>query len=768
MKRNRIAKVLLVIALSLTAWLGAQAQTWNEENTSVMPEDSIIEPHWFRVHGLVRTYGDSIVLRWAPDEYVSWRYLNGYGYKIKRMTVRPGQDPVIDSTEVIRPWPRSRFLKSYAEKDSLAAAAVQVLYGRTTELTNTEATSTSGSIMEVYDEQQNIFGYAMMVAEMRPDLAKSMGLGYVDRDVKPGTRYMYTISPVVPDSILLVRPFVSDVVTNEPYQPKSCELTLSDSIVPPSDIILEWPFSSYSAYDIERRVRGENDWKRLNDHPYISMTPFGAPDSLPSIYYDRNLEPGVYEYRLRGYDSFGDVTGPSEIHTVVLPDLVAPATPVLKRIVIDRPGDQIFATLEFHMPKLDEDLIGYIPFYSLGNETDPWIPLSADVVVPPDSSVTVEVTPYPRGMVTIAAIDSAGNVANSLPMPIDIEDLDPPLPPVNLRAACSPEGAVVLVWTPSPSADVSYYDVYTANAPDHTFMLLPDRQNVPDTFALDTISLDVAQRYLYYKVKAVDYSGNNSEYSEMYRLTRPNFRAPSTCLIDSTWQDEHTLGMRWLRSQEEDVVKYILYRSLGSPRRWKKIMEWDADTITDPYYLYVEDNPEPDQRTRYYYAVETFNETGVSSGLSMQTSFLHKGPKVFDIPIKLFGNFDEKKNEVRLAWDREGEIPIDVPYRYVIARREVDDYFRDYTSVDSDERTYIDHRVLAGEKAEYYVYIMFDDGRISTSSNTVKVTNTLKENPPVTEMKIDDEDTASSNKKSTSDEEQATSNKSKKSKKSKK
>ena len=221
---------------------------------------------------------------------------------------------------------------------------------------------------------------------------------------------------------------------------------------------------------------------------------------------------------------------------------------------------------------------------------------------------------------------------------------------------------------------------------------------------------------------------------------------------------------------KEDVVKYVLYRSLGAPRRWKTVMEWDADTITDPYFLYVEDNPEPDQKTRYYYAIETFNETGVSSGLSMQASFLHKGQKVFEIPIKLYGNFDKDKNEVSLAWDREGEIPIDVPYRYVIARRSTDDVFRDYTSVASDERTYIDRRVLAGDQAEYYVYIMFDDGRISTSSNTVKVKNTLKENPPVTEMKIDDDGDSSvaKDEKASAAEDQKADKKSKKSKKSKK
>ena len=33
---------------------------------------------------LARTYGDSIVLRWAPEDYVSWKYLNRVGVNIYR------------------------------------------------------------------------------------------------------------------------------------------------------------------------------------------------------------------------------------------------------------------------------------------------------------------------------------------------------------------------------------------------------------------------------------------------------------------------------------------------------------------------------------------------------------------------------------------------------------------------------------------------------------------------------------------------------------
>ena len=38
-----------------------------------------------KINVLTRTYGDSVVLRWAADDYVSWRYLNRVGVNIVRM-----------------------------------------------------------------------------------------------------------------------------------------------------------------------------------------------------------------------------------------------------------------------------------------------------------------------------------------------------------------------------------------------------------------------------------------------------------------------------------------------------------------------------------------------------------------------------------------------------------------------------------------------------------------------------------------------------------
>ena len=44
-----------------------------------------------QIHLLARTYGDSIVLRWAPEDYASWQYLNAVGVDIYRIPIADGK-----------------------------------------------------------------------------------------------------------------------------------------------------------------------------------------------------------------------------------------------------------------------------------------------------------------------------------------------------------------------------------------------------------------------------------------------------------------------------------------------------------------------------------------------------------------------------------------------------------------------------------------------------------------------------------------------------
>ena len=79
--------------------------------------------------------------------------------------------------------------------------------------------------------------------------------------------------------------------------------------------------------------------------------------------------------------------------------------------------------------------------------------------------------------------------------------------------------------------------------------------------------------------------------------------------------------MRWYPSPEPDVLSYHVYRRLEGEESWEMILKLSPDSLVNNR-LYIVDAPAPNMNKRYYYAVETFNRSGLSSGMSVQTSFL--------------------------------------------------------------------------------------------------------------------------------------------------
>lgn len=724
-----------------------------------LEQDSIeaeVEEVRFNLQMLARSYGDSIVIRWAPDEYVPWKFLNGKGVWLIRYeskTKKPGEDDTEgeveelagDTLALLKPMNKYEFAKLFSDTDTMAFAAMQTIFGEGTKLGNTRSNpGSAGSIMEVYEEQQNVFGMAMVIAERRADISAAMGLRYVDKKVKRGATYSYFLTPNLTPDVLKVTPALVDI-ENLPFEPKPCTLELEDSIAAVDGILLSWPYTEdYSSFDIERRKKGQKDWVVLNKKPYLSMVmDLFEGDEPPGLYADTGVEPGTYTYRLRGYDSFGDKSAPGPEHEVTLPDLLPPAPPRIKLITIERGDTTITARIDWHKDAIEPDLLGYIPFYQYGvpenldeltsedrtNEADStlyggrWVPLVKDrVLAPRDSFIVVDVRGLNTGMVTIAAVDSAMNMTYAMPMPMRIDDLEPPLPPTNLRGLVSAEGIVTLGWTPSLSPDAYYYEVFMANDTTHTFVLVPNLQQHRDTIFNDTLSLEVNQPFKYYKVRAIDWAGNNSEFSDVLRVMRPNFNAPSECFIDTSWVTQDSIYMRWVISPEKDLDKVRVFRRLSNESQWTMIRTYYQDEVNGKSTLEVIDYPAPNQTIRYYYAIEAINMTGVSTGLSMQTCYLFQGQRIFDVPIKLDAQWRADKGRVFIAWEAPEELPIVAPYHFVLSRQlEGEDFFRSYRSIKSDQRSFEDRRMKPGESTVYRLEILFEDGRRSTPSNEVKV-----------------------------------------------
>ena len=659
--------------------------------------------------------------------------LNSAGYVVNRIGLT--KDGVTsDTLAIVKPWPLEEFKQKFAQEDSLAGVAVQLIYGGAeTRFGQTAAIpGSSQALMEVYDEQQSVVGMAMMVAELRPDLAEAMGLMYVDRTAQKNVEYSYIISANVPDSVMMIHGDATPGIMLGQWKPQPFRYELTDSLSPPTTTLIYWPKAGmYSTYDIERQDTEGGAWHKLNERPYVTLTAIGDDQPLDNgmhMYKDNVPKVGTYRYRVSGYDSFGDKSEPSEPLVVEVPDMVPPQAPMLKNIVVDHPDEQhAYATIYFHTDTVEADVKGYLPLYRHDRvKKGEWHALTMDFTAPGDSVMKVDVSGLPTGQLSIAAYDEAGNQGASIPQMILLDDYLPPSAPTGLNANVFPDGYLELRWNESPELDVAFYEVFAANDSLGLYMNRSSDDQI-DTVFVDSLALGLNQAYIYYKVRAVDFSGNASADSEILKVVRPNFIPPSVCRIDTMWVTDDAIHMHWLQSNEADLAYHRLFRKLDGEDAWTLMGVYNADSLRlEGDRIRFTDSPKPNMKKRYIYAVETYNLSGVTSGLSRTQTFLFTGPRIVEVPLKVFATYKKEGHETQLAWET-GEVPDYGPWYYCIYRKGADDKdFKFLLAAKPGEKQFTDYLLRPGQEAEYYMMVQYDDGRRSQRSNVVKVSAPLE------------------------------------------
>ena len=710
---------------------------FNKTNTERRNYESVI-------HLLARTYGDSIVLRWAPEDYVSWQYLNAVGVNIYRMPILNAKNPDtefrIDTLAYqLKPASLEQWKAQYPESDSVAMIAMGSLYsaGGFTQDQSRHRTGEIGALLDVYDDQQLRFGMAVLASEWRRDVAENLAMRFVDKKVKKGEKYRYIVRPAEFDSTnnLQFRVGFIEEIENKNYVPEPYEVVMGDSVVGINQLRIWWEQTDrFSSFDIHRRAMGEHEWTKVNDNPYIMMR--DIHDIELDNFINDNVRPGTYEYRISGYDTYGDLIAAKNYHVASMPDLEAPRPPKLKSIVIHRrnPDDlskDVYADFHFFKDTIESDFIGYKILYYQRSRDDrkaEWVELTPDLIPANDTVWTVDVSKISTSQVTVAAYDSAQNVSYSMTHVMRVTDLNAPDAPTNFRYEIldNQAGTVKLSWT-APSFDVDYYELAFANDTTHKFMLrsMTSGTLLRDTTYVDTLAVDVNQKYIYYKVRAIDYASNEGAYTAPLQVIRPSMIKPAVAHIDSVWVDQvKGIRMRWACSNEQQISHHVLMRRLANTKEWTTVGIYNGDSLRNVgNMLNITDVPEYVRRNRYEYAMESFTYAGISSGLSLVYSTRFEGERVFEWPIKLIGDYDERNKKTKIVWETNKNLPYKGEWYYCIYRKGPKDGRHKFLmSVKSSDLLFQDNLLQPGESAEYFVRIRYKDGRVTTDSNIVVVT----------------------------------------------
>ena len=692
-----------------------------------------------KIHLLSRTYGDSIVLRWAPEDYATWRYVNRVGMDVLRYS----EDRPFDADTLahrLRPFTLEQFRRRYPTTDSLAMMAAGLLYdeNRTRPTATKNPPGTLGSLYEIYQEQQMRYAFALLTTEWRRDLAEALAMRLVDKTAKRGKTYEYIVRPSEIDTTgqMIIRTGHIPELKNERYKPEAFTTTLTDSTIAENSVQLTWNRKKYSTFEIERRWVGAKgktssteEWQRVNDKPYIDMSPNeqGLPDTLYTMT-DQVPQVGLYDYRLLAHDAFGDLTEPTKPFRVWVRDITPPSPPAITLITIDRRDSTdlskgVFATFHLRKDTMEADYTGWHLVYYHEKDTEKqWRRLSPQQT-PADSLLTLDVTGISTGMVAVAASDTANNTSYSIATMLRLEDLKAPGVPRNLRAQGNPlQGTITLDWDAPDDLDIDYYEVAYANDSTHRWVLATE-QKLQDTRFVDTIDVTANQKYIYYKVRAIDYSTNEGFYSPVLQVIRPTLIPPVVAHIDSSWVDADGIHMRWITSAEHFVSHHLVWRRLHTDKEWTLLAVCNADSLADyDYELMLHDKPEYSREARYDYAIETISYSGVSSEKSLAYSVRWEGDAVFALPLKLYGEYLEDKQETRLVWEMPQQPPYKGRWYFCIFRQGPDDKAPTFLiSAAKDDRIFSDRLLDPGQQASYFIRVKYADGRQSEDSNTVTV-----------------------------------------------
>ena len=720
-----LSALFIVVCFPVFAQVDESMQSQEADTTFIPDDDPLYD---FTV--ITRSYGDSVVLRWAAHDAAIWILANHYGWNIYRdkteseLTEGDTVFTIKLNSEPIRPLSLEEMQRRYDSTHTYVGVAAQALYGPSY-FNPKESDGMENYIFRRDQEQTQRQVMAYLAAEGHPDAADALGLRFVDRTVKKGEVYTYHVECLIPRDIARLPIQVLDVVC-QPFSRSENQLVQKISFLQnsPFTAFIFWPKNQLSGYYVERSEDNGKNWISLTEAPIFGHDPskddyevfgddigrllVGHVGFIDSLKLDKK-----YVYRVRGFDAFGDYAPSRKSETFQMEDLIPPTIPVLEFIV---PEDNQVCTLNWFVEKTDDDLKGFVVTFSDGPE-GPWSRITD--VLPPDTRQWVDKNAYDRGrgFYRLFAMDKSGNVSYSLSQINNIEDDIAPSAPTGLVGVVDTSGVVLLEWNENPEKDVLGYRVYFANQLDHDFMQKTGRRYEENSF-WDTLSMHTLTKYIYYYVVAEDNSHNFSLPSDTLAIPVPDIVPPGAAVLKDHTQTDESVTFSWMQSTSNDVVAYVVYRKKDNEKQWKQVRIFHPEELEPGAHITFTDYPEP-SATNYNYCIEVFDNSRLSSGKTGQTTVRFRGASVVEIPLTLKASLNKAKTCANLEFTYEYKSKKD--YYGVIYKSVNGEPAYPCASFHRGENKYTDCNLKAGDKVTYTVQMFLGAGKRSQVSKEATV-----------------------------------------------
>ena len=651
-------------------------------------------------------YGDSVVLRWAPSDAILWRAYNKSGYILERIELPEnitGNLPRVRlSPSAIKPWTMDEWKARINTRDTMAAVAITLLYGKT----NTpvakpvkKTKSTDVDLAKAVDQKydlENRYSFAIFIADELPHLANGLGLRYVDKTIAKGKRYLYSIHPLTDPKLIKSDSAAVVVGTSaldvKPAMPEIRYTEMDRTVTFKWNRKLAGTF--FTSYFYERSVDGGKTFQRRNYKPYVQPRMEGADlndeilltDSLPKNYFK-------YFYRIVGITPFGDLGEYSPSMDVVGKDKISPEAP--QKVIATHLGKRN-VKITWEKSVKEKDFAGFVVGRA-ESANGTYIPLSAKLLAPASITFTdTAAVTWGTNYYVVSAVDTAGNAGISIPAYVTMIDTIAPAKPTGLQGKIDTTGIVKIKWNLGKERDLMGYLVYYANAKDHTFTALT-KGFLADSVFTDSISLNTLSEKIYYRIAAFDKNRNPSKYSDILELKKPDKIKPVSPVFTTFHVSDTTVILSWSPSSSADVADQILYRKEDG-KDWLEVAR-----LTKTIATYTDNKVQ--KATWYEYSLIANDDDGNRS----ERSFPLRA-RVYDSGIrkKIEGFSVKLRNDNRtvdLAWRYSSKDD----FHFLIYRGYNGHGLEMYRQVDGSTFSITDSEISKG-KYEYAIKAIYKDG----------------------------------------------------------
>jgi len=666
--------------------------------TITYAQDSVRQTATPMVIVKARAKGDKILLRWGVNNKHAWKYGNEYGYIIERTTLVRGGKPTkkILTGEAIKPKPLQEW-EAFVRNNDMAAVAAQAIYGEDFEMNGNASDNQMMQVIQESEELDRRFGFSLFAIDQDFEVAQFAGLGYIDTNVKPNEKYLYNIRSAVPNEILEIKDsgvFISP--SEEEVLPKPIDFI---GYYHKKSFVLVWEYDLllpyYTAYNLEKSEDGIT-FEKINDVPITKLTEgkssgISYTDSVTQV----NKK---YWYRVVGLSIFSEKSEPSEAVKLIATDGLK-AAPVFKENVVTSDKEVL---LEWTFPSEKEALLQQFNL------------LRAEKAVGPYKVVKVGIAPSERtyqynqlktiNYFKINAIAKNGESMMSSPNMVQPVDSIPPAQPQGLMGVIDTLGIVKLSWATNTEVDLKGYKIFRADRPNQEFTML-NKYSESTTGYIDTVNVRTFSKKVYYKIMALDERYNESEYSKVLTLQRPDNIPPTSPVFDSYQQENGKIHLKWIKSSSDDVVKEIVYRKTrGSDNTvWEKIYETNKDTAA----FYIDDNIALGEG--YLYTLVAVDDSGLESPPSPPLSINIIKDLLLPKVKGLYAAVDRENKLIRLFWRyKESNVQ-----EFLIYKKRKGENYGLFRTANPDEKQLIDMVLSPNTIYSYGIKAIFKDGRVS-------------------------------------------------------